>query len=179
MSRSTDQLLWRNGRNQFGDPGEGRARPVTVRTATDDAMWALHAELNDQLVERFGAQWLARYAGKARRQVWEDFRRGHWERYALSTFSKMVKEFNSYDSFLLYWLLTDKRFGLTLLDVPGPEIDAEMAKYEECGRYMVSYGGSHRKFETKDWRNHPKKRWLAGVGLVDAEPLPVLRPSPK
>jgi len=179
MSRAKDALMWRNGRNQFGDPGESGARPVAVRTASDDAMRALHLDLNDQLVERFGAQWLARYAGKARREVWEDFRRGHRERYALSTFSKIVKEFISYDAFLLYWLLTDKRFGLTVLDVPVPEIDAEMARYEHCGRYMVSYGGSNRIFETKDWRSQPRKRWLAGVGLVDAEPLPVLRPSSK
>ncbi len=87
----------------------------------------------------------------------------------------MVKEFDSYESFLLYWLLTDKRFGLTLLEVPVVDIDAEMAKYQDCGTYKVSYGGSSRISQAKDWRNEPKQRWVAGVGMVDRTPIPPLR----
>lgn len=175
MSRATDFLLSRNGRDQFGNPGNSALRPAVSRTAHDDAMWALHASLHEQLVEHFGAAWLTRHAGKSRREVLADLTRGHDSVCALSTFNKMVREFESYDAFLPYWLLTDKRYSLTLLDVPVAEIDAEMAKYDECGRFMVSYGGSSRIFQTNDWRNVPKKRWQSGVGWVERKPVPPVR----
>lgn len=38
MSRATDFLLNRNGRDQFGNPGNGAPRPAVSRTAHDDAI---------------------------------------------------------------------------------------------------------------------------------------------
>lgn len=175
MSRATDFLLSRNGRDQYGNAGDGSRASEAVRGPRTDGMWAVHRALHDQLVERYGDAWLARYAGQSRQKVWEDLRRGQSSFCSLSTFHKMVKEFDSYERFLLYWLVSDKRFALTLLDVPVANIDAEMEKYRECGGYMVSYGGSDRIFRTKDWRNEPKKRWVSGVGMVDRTPVPPVR----
>ena len=154
MSMTTRYLLQRSGRDQFGIGGNTGAAtiPSPAPTDHDDAMWKLHRDLHDDLVRRHGPAWLTQFAGLTKKAAWIALTGGEGSSPGLSTFRKMAGEYASFEEFLLYWLVSNKRNGLERLGLTQADIDAEMKKYVECGRYFVTYGAGRRTFGTNTGR---------------------------
>jgi hypothetical protein len=154
MSLKNRYLLERAGRDQYGEPGtEGPERIISPgRTSTDEAMWALHRDLHDRLVARHGEAWVGLFKGRTKKDSWDFLFGSRGLSPTLGTFRKMASEFASCEEFLLYWLVSEKRHCLSILGIPKAEIDNEMAQYQECGRYYVTFGQSTRLFGTLDNR---------------------------
>lgn len=107
-------------------------------------MIARHRDLNDAFVSKHGASWLAQFKGLSQTETWKlVFPRG---RPALSTFRSPAREFASFEEFVLFLLLSNKRRSLSALGYSTAEISSTMAQFAECGRYFVSYGKSSRTF---------------------------------
>jgi hypothetical protein len=151
MSMKNDYLLRRSGRNQYGDAGTPEANMLNRvgRTTHDEAMWGLHRQLHKQLVERYGSRWLGLFAGKSKKAAWRDFSAGTGRAPALTTFYKQATEYATFDEYLLYLMVSDIRLCLDMLGVPQAEINSELIKYAECGRYHVNYGTGTRIFGTR------------------------------
>ena len=149
MSMKTRRLLHRSGRNQFGEPGQpplAPYEPSREESYRDQQMVDRHRALNDAFVTRYGASWLARFGGLSQAETWERiFPHG---RPALSTFRSHAREFASFEEFLFFLLLKDKRRSLSALGYSPGEITSAMNQFAECGRYFVSYGKSGRTFCT-------------------------------
>ncbi|MFC3110857.1 hypothetical protein ACFOFO_23375 [Undibacterium arcticum] len=142
-------LLRRNGRNQFDDR-EDRLLPSNMErpapTDRDRAMWVMHREFNEAVVREHGAAWLSSFAGMSKKDVWSKLcPRGTP---ALSTFRSMAREYASFDEFMFFWMVSNKRQSLALLGVPTVDINEIMERFTECGRYYVAYGQGKRIFGT-------------------------------
>ena len=149
MSMKTRYLLHRSGRNQFGDPGEGPLPPYEPSpevTAQDDRLRARHVELNNAFVSKYGDAWLATFTGLSQKDTWTKLY--PYARPALSTFRAHAREFASFQEFLLFLLLSNKRSSLALLGYSKAAISEALSGFAECGRYYVSYGKSQRTFGT-------------------------------
>ena len=147
MSMKNRYLLHRSGRNQFGDPGDGPLpcyEPSPEAKARDEKLRARHIELNDVFVSKHGATWLAMFSGLSRKDAWEKLY--PYGRPALSTFRVHARGFATFQAFLLFLLLSNKRSSLALLGYPKAAIEEMLSEFGECGRYYVSYGKSQRTF---------------------------------
>lgn len=147
MSMKNRYLLHRSGRNQFGDPGEGplpRYEQSPEDKARDERLRARHIELNNVFVSKHGDTWLAMFSGLSQKDAWEKlYLHG---RPALSTFRTHSREFETFQEFLLFLLLSSKKSSLTLLGYSKVAIEEMLLEFSECGRYYVSYGKSQRTF---------------------------------
>lgn len=149
MSLKNDYLLHHSGRNQIGDPGQGPL-PANLQspapTDFDQAMWAKHRELNDGLVREHGAAWLALFAGLSKKSVWS--RLCPHGTPACSTFTSMAREYASFEEFLFFWMLKNKRRSLEMLGLSKADIDEVIGRFKVCGGYYVTYGHGKRSFGT-------------------------------
>jgi hypothetical protein len=150
MSIKTEYLLRRSGRNQFGDEGSPTSSTSmsTGPTEYDLKMWQQHRRLHGDLVARYGALWLALFADKSKKDAWLVLGGHTWRNPSLATFYKHAAQYSSFEEYLLYRLVSDIPTALKRLGVPSQEIDAEMAKFADCGRYYVTYGAGKELFGT-------------------------------
>jgi len=148
MSMKNRYLLSRNGRNQFGDPGEGvmpRYLPSPEEEAQNEDLREEHRQRNNQFLNKHRDWWLAKFANaKTMKAAWSIA--CHHGRPSYSTFCKECKEFSSLEEYLCYLLLSQKRRILYASGFSREEVASEMKEFKECGRYLVSYGSSQRTF---------------------------------
>ncbi|MCL4215395.1 MAG: hypothetical protein KJ052_00085 [Candidatus Hydrogenedentes bacterium] len=147
MSFKNRVLLHRTGRSQFGDPGQPPLAPYVPSAkekAREQEMRALHKTLNAAFIKEHGQTWLAAFDGLAKREAWAKLYPDG--RPALSTFLTHGREFASFEDYLLFRLVGNKRKSLVLLGHSKADIDAAMSKFAECGRYYVSWGKSRRTY---------------------------------
>ena len=149
MSMKTRYLLHRSGRNQFGDPGEGPLpvyKPSAKESARDERLRTLHSKLNEAFVAKHGNVWLNMFSGLSHKDVWGKlYPHG---RPALSTFRLHAREFSTFQEYLFFLLLSNKKLSLKLLGYPKETIEEMLTEFDECGRYFVSYGKNKRTFGT-------------------------------
>jgi hypothetical protein len=93
-------------------------------------MISRHRTLNDAFIAKQGVSWLAQFDGRP----------------ALSTFRSQAREFASFEEFLLFLLLSNKKRALCTLGHSKAEIHHTMVPFADCGRYLVSHGKSRRTF---------------------------------
>jgi hypothetical protein len=147
MSLKNRYLLHRSGRNQFGDPGQPqlpRYKASPTERKRDNHLIARHRARNRAFVAKYGVSWLALFDGLSREAAWKQiYPHG---RPALSTFRSRAREFASFNDFLVFVLVSQKRAALRTLGHSAAAIDKAMAPFSECGRYFVTYGQSRRTF---------------------------------
>jgi len=148
VSMKNRHLLSHNGRNQFGDPGEGampRYVPSPEEEAQNEAQREEHRQRNNEFLNKHQGWWLAKFVNaKTMKAVWSiAFPHG---RPSYSTFCKECKEFSSLEEYLCYLLLSQKRLFLSASGFSREEVAIEMKTFKKCGRYPVSYGSSQRTF---------------------------------
>lgn len=140
-------LLHRSGRNQFGDPGDSelpRYEPSPEQRALDEQLRVRHLELNDAFVVKHGETWRSLFSGLSKKDTWQKlYPRGGP---ALSTFRANSREFSTFEEFLNFLLLSNKRWSLSILGYSKSVIEEILSEFKECGRYYVSYGKSNRMF---------------------------------
>lgn len=149
MSVKNSRLLHRSGRNQFGDPGDPPLppyEPSAASVAYDKKMIALHCALNEKFVETHRERWLGLFAGMPKREVWKVLH-PHGKP-ALGTFYAIVRESGLFESFLVWWLVCNKRQALRLLGYSEVATRDQLREFSECGRYLVGYGSCTRTFGT-------------------------------
>jgi hypothetical protein len=147
VSAKTRYLLNRSGRNEFGDPCAPplpRYKPTAEQLKRDDKLIARHRALNEAFVAKHGPAWLARFEKLPQADAWK--RIYPHGRPALSTFRSRAREFASFEEFLLFVLLSEKKRSLSALGYSSAQMRSEMAQFADCGRYFVSYGNSRRTF---------------------------------
>lgn len=127
-----------------GQPSLAPYVPSAKEKARDRKMRSLHKALNTAFVKEHGNAWLAAFDGLAKREAWAKLY-PHC-RSALSTFLTHGREFASFEDYLLFLLVSNKRKSLALLGHSKADIDAAMSKFAECGHYYVSWGKSRRTF---------------------------------
>jgi len=150
MSIKTEYLLRHSGRNQFGDDGSPTSSTSVSAASSeyDRKMWQLHRQLHGDLVARYGTLWLALFADKSKKDAWLLLRGCTWRNQSLTTFYKHVSQYSSFEEYLLYRLVSYIPNALKRLGVSAPEINTEMAKFADCGRYYVTYGAGKELFGT-------------------------------
>jgi len=141
-------LLHRTGRNQFGDYGDAPLPEYVPSPAEEERAKRMvdeHRRLNDDFVARYREPWLHLFADKkSKKEAWAVA--CPYGTPALSTFRTKARAFPSFDAFLLYWLVHNKRMSLRLLGHDPTSIDKELRIFDECGRYFVTYGASTDAF---------------------------------
>ncbi len=141
-------LLQRSGRDQFGNKGNSefiRYEPSEEQKAIDAKFEEEHKKLNDLFVQKYNNEWLKLFEGFNKRQVWEKV--SPYGRPSLSTFYASAREHESFNHFLTYWLVANKRKAMKLMGHSEEQIKSELSKFSECGRYYVTYGAG-RMFGT-------------------------------
>ena len=149
MSLKTRILLHRTGRNEFGDPGQAplpKYRPSRVEEKRNRTERARHEALNNEFARRYGKAWLGMFSGQSKAEAWRKL--CPHGRPALSTFLAEGRRFQSFERYLLFLLVSNKRRSLALLGVARPLLEKEMKAFAECGRYFVSFDGSRRMFSS-------------------------------
>ncbi len=149
MSQKTSRLLHRSGRNQFGDPGDPPLplyEPSARSLARDKEMISLHRTLNDEFIQAHGARWLKLLSGLSKAQVWSKLH--PYGKPTLGTFYSMARESNTFEQFLLWWLVSNKTQALRHLGHEDLFVREQLRAFSECGRYYVTYGSCSRTFGT-------------------------------
>lgn len=149
MSHKTSHLLHRSGRNQFGDPGDPPLppyEPSAEQLARDKEMVTLHRALNEKFVQAHKARWLELFSGLSKAQAWSKLH--PYGKPALGTFYSMAREFNTFEQFLLWWLVSNKTQALRRLGHEDSSIHEQLRTFSDCGRYHVTYGSCARIFGT-------------------------------
>jgi hypothetical protein len=150
MSMKNDFLLFRSGRNQFGDSGENvlpRYTPSPEVSARDELLREEHRRLNEQFLLRHRERWLSMFTGKKTLKSAWGFAFPHG-RPSYSTFCKECREFDTTEEYFCFLLISHKRWGLRIMGFTEEEMDSELKVFEECGRHFVSYGKSSRTFSS-------------------------------
>lgn len=139
MSMKNRILLQRNGRDQFGNKGSSNIVQSLPPSENDEKLRKEHALLNEVFLNKHSSNWLKLFSGHSKKDVYKILY--PYGRPALSTFLKHARQFESFEVFLSYLLISDKKRGLKKLDFTEQDIKSELLPFQECGHYMVAYKG--------------------------------------
>ena len=141
MSMKNRVLLQRGGRDQFGNRGDSdfiRYEPSEAQKTIDVDLAKEHKRLNELFVNSYNQDWQELFQGFSKNKIWSML--CPYGRPALSTFYSSIREHETLNSFLAYWLVANKRASMKILGLSEECISLELSKYKECGRYYVKYG---------------------------------------
>lgn len=108
MSRTTDYLLHRNGRNQFGIETDDLPNAGNVKD------WP---KIKQEFLDQYKEQWLRLFSGLNKKQVWKllyDNEDKGFRKISLSSFYSEVRG-RSLDKYLEQFLLSNKDFALKII----------------------------------------------------------------
>lgn len=94
--------------------------------------------LNEKFSVKYGDEWLNHFSSINKKDIWRSFY--PYGKPALGTFYSHVREHDSLNDFLLYWLVVNKQKAMEILGYSKSEIKTEISKFTDCGRYLVTYG---------------------------------------
>ncbi|MDO6421542.1 hypothetical protein [Saccharophagus degradans] len=149
MSMKNRVLLQRSGRDQFGNKGDSELiqyEPNEEQKIIDSKHVEEHKKLNDLFVKAHNNEWLKLFEGFNKKETWKKL--CPYGKPSLSAFYAAVREHDTMIQFLTYWLVANKHKAMQLMNLAEDEIKSELSKFNECGRYYVTYG-SGRMFGTK------------------------------
>lgn len=141
MSMKTHILLQRNGRDQFGDPGD----PPTHYQAPglDRRERKEYHDAVDAFFRAHGPAWQRFCTGKTSREIWTAmFPRG---KPAFSTFEKIRRAFVSLPEFLKYALVLHRWRALMAMGHSHDRARKILARYEALSRYALEPRIGERK----------------------------------
>jgi hypothetical protein len=131
-------LLHRSGRDQYGNKGKAHIERSNSPDNELQKSKEEHVVKNNEFVLRYSNAWLKLLENKSRKEIWGILSR-HGKP-AFSTFSASIRQHDSLNDFLIYWLVASKPKAMKILGFTTEEIARERVHFENCGGCQVSFG---------------------------------------
>lgn len=116
MSRATNHLLRRNGRDQYGNKGNGLESYALSKSKEEEEIWKIRCkEADDHLYIKYSADWITMFDGLNKKELWSKL--CPHGKPSLQTFYKQCSGRDSYNDLLRYLFLSNKYRALRILGV--------------------------------------------------------------
>jgi hypothetical protein len=124
LSRATDQLLNRCGRNQYGITSEDLPKRENIDN------WS---KLRAEFLETYKDRWLMLFSNLNKKQLWESLFSSsqNYRTPSLSSFYVEIREYSTIESYLLDFLLSRKDVALRKLGYSETEVSAIVREFNK------------------------------------------------
>jgi hypothetical protein len=122
MSRTTDYLLHRDGRNQFGIENDDLPSAKNVHN---------RQRLKEEFLDQYGKRWLNLFTGLNKKQIWSLIYANENKGFRKISLTSFYSETRNWpiDSYLEKFLLLNKDFSLSVIGISDEERNSVIKEF--------------------------------------------------